>query len=292
MQTLGFALFCMNLRLFSPAKLNLFLHILNRKDCGYHNIQTLFQFLDVGDFITFQLDPTGNFSILNCDNIPLEQNLIYKAFVKLKKVTNSPFGVTIYLEKNIPMGAGLGGGSSNCATTLLALNHLWNTKLSIAQLAKIGLSLGADVPIFINGYASFAQGIGEELTRVELPEHYFVVLQPNIEISTAMIFNHPNLPRNKPAKTWQQLQNEPYHNDCENLVRNLYPEIDLLIKNLAPFANFQLTGTGACIFSICENYQKAQQIFNYKPSNINGFIARGCNVSLLNNQLKDIYARY
>lgn len=272
----------------SPAKLNLFLYITAQRADGYHELQTLFQFLDYGDqlFIT----PTTNDTITvtpPLDNVATEDNLIWRAAMALKDKTGCPFGARIEINKMLPMGGGIGGGSSNAATTLVALNHLWDTKLSDEELAKIGLALGADVPIFIHGHAAFAEGVGEKLTFITPNEPWYLVIRPNVSISTAAIFSHPHLTRNTPKRELAKLLADPYGNDCEKIVRMLYPEVDKQLSWLLQYAPSRLTGTGSCIFAEFDSEEQANAVLAQLPDDVTAFIAQGQNVSSLKKTLAE-----
>ena len=233
----------------SPAKLNLFLYINGKLPNGYHELQTLFQFLDFGDWLTIDIRQDRQIHITpEIPGLPLEQNLIYRAATLLQEKTGCTLGATIHLDKILPMGGGIGGGSSNAATTLLALNYLWQTHLSIDELAELGLKLGADVPIFVHGQAAFAEGVGEKIQYCEPQEKYYVVLKPETAISTAVVFSAPNLPRNTEKKSLAELLNQPFANDCEKVVRTQYPEVEKALLWLLQYAPARLTGTGACVF--------------------------------------------
>ena len=270
----------------SPAKLNLFLHILDRRFDGYHNLETVFQFLDYGDELSFTLreDDKVNLKtpLFGVDN---KDNLIVKAaqVIKNNAETDGPLGVDIQLNKRIPMGAGMGGGSSNAATTLMALNELWQTGFSCDELQTLGLQLGADVPVFISGKACFAEGVGERMTPCEPPEDWFLVVTPKISINTAEIFSHPALTRNSKSLriraplTWDQLAG--YRNDCEQVVRQLYPEVDTALKLLSNHSLARLTGTGASVFSPFKNEEEARKIADLVPDSYNYFVAKANNIS-------------
>lgn len=262
----------------APAKLNLFLHINARRDDGYHELETLFTFLNYGDTLEFTLLDTPNIELTPHYNIPLKENLIYRAATLLQQHCNISQGVKIKLTKRLPMGGGVGGGSSDAATTLLALNQLWQCGLSLTQLAQLGVSLGADVPVFIHGKSALAQGIGEQLQAVELPSKCFLVVHPKVHVSTGVIFNHPDLVRNTPKlpANWQQ---QPLHNDCEALVKKLYPEVEKTLKWLLKYAPSKMTGTGACCFAEFANEQLAQQALEQLPSHWQGFVANSVNLS-------------
>ena len=209
------------LRFPCPAKLNLFLYINGKRPDGYHELQTLFQFLDFGDWLSIQVRNDSKINLVSSiPDLNLEDNLIYRAATLLQRHTNTSLGADLELDKILPIGGGVGGGSSNAATTLVALNDLWKTGLTTEELAQLGLSLGADVPIFVHGKAAFAEGVGEQITYCEAPEKWYVVLKPNVSISTAVVFSDPALPRKTPKKSLSQLLQEEYANDCEKVVRD------------------------------------------------------------------------
>jgi 4-diphosphocytidyl-2-C-methyl-D-erythritol kinase len=275
------------LALLSPAKLNLFLHILGRRSDGYHELQTLFQLLDYGDTLTFTLAPPGQveFRVSNESNpqidlsqIPLEKNLILHALQILKNnATSSIYGVKISLEKKIPIGGGLGGGSSNAATTLIALNNLWQTGFSRDELAKMGLALGADVPVFIHGYTAWAEGVGEILTQTKLPQRYFLVATPNCQVPTHRIFSHEQLTRNTQAIKMADFLDRETKNDCEFVACKLYTPIAETLSWLRKFGPARMTGTGSSVFATFESLIDAERVLESLPANVSGFVARGLN---------------
>ncbi|HDG1729319.1 TPA: 4-(cytidine 5'-diphospho)-2-C-methyl-D-erythritol kinase [Vibrio cholerae] len=272
----------------SPAKLNLFLYITGRRANGYHDLQTLFQFLDHGDELTIAANNSGNITLSPAlADVALEDNLIYKAAMALKNAAQSPLGADIQLHKVLPMGGGIGGGSSNAATTLVALNYLWQTGLSDDQLAEIGLALGADVPVFTRGFAAFAEGVGEELSVVEPEEKWYLVVRPAVSIATKDIFTHPQLVRNTPKRDLASLLATPYENDCEKIVRSLYPEVDKQLSWLLQYAPSRLTGTGSCVFAEFSSRKDAQAVFAQLSDNVLAFVAQGRNVSPLRKTLAD-----
>ena len=218
------------LTLIAPAKLNLFLHINGRREDGYHELETLFTFLEFGDDLTFTVTNDLDINVKgDTSGIELTDNLIYKAARLLQQHCDCQQGVSIELLKRLPMGGGVGGGSSDAATTLLALNKLWGCDLSLAELAKLGVTLGADVPVFINGHSAIAHGIGEQLENVELPRSWFCVIHPGEHVSTAKIFTHPDLKRDTP-KLKADWQIENLGNDCEALVKKLCPEVEKALQ--------------------------------------------------------------
>ncbi|WP_070967127.1 4-(cytidine 5'-diphospho)-2-C-methyl-D-erythritol kinase [Vibrio sonorensis] len=266
----------------SPAKLNLFLYITGRRANGYHELQTLFQFIEQGDEISITANQTGQITLSpDLEGVSTEDNLIYKAAMALKPFADAEYGADIHIDKKLPMGGGIGGGSSNAATVLVALNFLWKLGLSEDQIADIGLNLGADVPVFTRGYAAFAQGVGEELHRAEPEEKWYLVVRPNVAIATAEIFNHPDLHRSSPKRALSTLMNTPYENDCEKIVRMLYPEVDKQLSWLLQYAPSRLTGTGSCVFAEFSSYQDALSVFDRLPEEVSAFVTQGKNTSPL-----------
>lgn len=234
----------------SPAKINRMLRVIRREANGYHYLQTVFQFTDLFDEIGFEVreDNEIRFNYEHLD-FSLEEDLIYRAIVALKHYSNSDKGVSIDLIKNLPMGAGIGGGSSNAATTLVALNTLWDLHLSKAELMQIGKKLGADVPIFIFGSSAWAEGIGEILTPLEIEEEEFTLINPGIHISTKMIFESNELPRNSPIFPDQHFDESRAINDCLPAIYHHYPAMRLIMNALNELnLNPHITGTGSCIF--------------------------------------------
>jgi len=273
------------LTLLSPAKLNLFLHITGQRGDGYHELQTLFQLLDWGDRLQFKSDNSGEISLHGADlGIPAEQNLIVKAAQALPRNTSKQ-GVSIHLEKRIPEGGGLGGGSSNAASTLLAMNYLWNLQLGDKALQKIGAKLGADVPVFVAGHTAWAEGIGEFLTPVELPETWYLVIAPGCHVSTAEIFSNEQLTRNTSPIKMAAFFEGNSRNDCQQLVRNLHKEVDNALNWLDNFGTAKLTGTGACVFASFDDEQAATSALSELPESMSGFVARGINTSPVLNEL-------
>jgi len=278
----------MILSLPAVAKLNLFLHITGRRANGYHNLQTLFQMLDVGDMLHFSADHSNKVT-LDCSDAALNgtDNLIYKAAMLLKPYATANAGCSIRLEKNLPMGGGLGGGSSDAATTLHALNKLWQLNLSTTQLANLGLTLGADVPVFVHGKTAFAEGVGEHLQPVQLPEKTYLIVTPACHISTAEVFSHPALKRDTPAITLTELLQSDWQNDCQPLVEQLYPIVAITLQWLIEYAPCRMTGTGASVFAEFPDTASAQHALAQLPANCRGFIARGVNQSPLLAALAD-----
>ena len=271
----------------SPAKLNLFLHILGRYDNGYHKLQSLFQMLDYGDKLAFDINHTGTIAMSTpLKGVKDEDNLIIRAAKLLAAQTKTKLGAHISLEKCLPMGGGIGGGSSNAATTLVALNALWGTRLSVHQLADIGLQLGADVPIFVRGETAFAEGVGEQITPAPQPEQWFLVANPNVHISTGEIFTAQELTRNTPSIDWADYKFEETRNDCQQLVVNRYPEVAKLLQWLVHYAPSRMTGTGASVFATFSDYTLAEQVRAQMPEAWQSFVAKGVNRSPLLDKLE------
>ena len=273
----------------APAKLNLFLHITGRRADGYHDLQTVFQLLDYGDTLQFSVRNDGQLN-LHCatDAMNTPDNLVLRAARLLQQqLSDQSAGADITLHKRIPAGAGLGGGSSDAATTLVALNHYWQAGLSTSALAALGVQLGADVPVFVQGRSAWAEGIGERLTPVTLPERWYLVLTPDCQVSTAAIFSHEQLTRDTKAIRIAAFLAEQSQNDCEPLVRNLYPPVDATLKWLDRFVTARMTGTGASVFAAFDEEAKARAILKQLPdvpaghelAGLSGFVARGINQS-------------
>ena len=272
----------------APAKLNLFLHVVGRRPDGYHNLQTVFQFLDYADELDFQVRADAHISLCsNYNHIAPEQDLIVRAAHTLQEATGCRKGVAITIRKRLPFGGGLGGGSSNAATTLAALNQLWGLELDTERLAALGLQLGADVPVFVRGRAAWAEGVGEFLTPIDLPEPWFFVANPGINVATAAIFNAPDLTRTTPAITIRDfLTGAAVHNDCEPVVRRIHPEVAKLLNWMADLATVRMTGTGACGFSAYATRMQAEATLAALPAPWSGFVARGRNRSPLLDKLE------
>ncbi|BAP56606.1 4-diphosphocytidyl-2C-methyl-D-erythritol kinase [Thioploca ingrica] len=264
----------------APAKLNLFLHITSRREDGYHCLQTVFQFLDYHDVLYFDVRRDGQLRYpVFAQPWPIEQDLIFRAAQLLQQYSGTSLGADIYVDKKIPVGGGLGGGSSNAATTLLALNQLWQLHLSKEILTQIGLSLGADVPIFLYGHTAWAEGIGEKLTALELDEPWYLVIYPGCSVSTREIFTDPALTRDTlPIKISTFLAGQTT-NVCEPIVRSRYPAVDQAMKWLDQYRPSRLTGTGSCLFARFEQPAEAQAVLANLPEIGYGFVAQGRNVS-------------
>lgn len=255
------------IRVPSPAKLNLFLHITGRRDNGYHELQSIFQLIDLTDWLEFSQTDDRTISIDGLSSVDLEQNLIYKATQILKPFATKLTGLKIAIEKNIPMGAGLGGGSSNAATTLIVVNQLWQCGLSIEQLAELGVKLGADVPIFVHGRNAWAEGIGEHLTFIDLDQKQYIVLKPDCFISTQLLFSQKTLTRDTKPTKFCAYQLTPFNfgNNFEPLARSLYPEVNEAMQYLDQFGIAKLTGTGACVFTEVTPDMNIDEILAHSP---------------------------
>jgi len=266
----------------SPAKLNLFLHITGQREDGYHELQTAFQFLDYGDSLQFDITRALDIDLLTpIAGVNNDDNLIVRAAKRLQQYAGVNQGVKISLTKRLPMGGGLGGGSSNAATTLVALNELWQCQLSNADLAEIGLELGADVPVFIHGSAAWAEGVGEKLTPISPAEPWYVVIVPDCQVSTAEIFSSPELTRDCEPITISRFLSGEGRNVCEDVVRHHYQSVSDALDWLAQFGQSRMTGTGACVFADFDNQQQAQKVVDNLPENWQGFVAKACNQSPL-----------
>ena len=272
----------------APAKLNLFLYITGQRADGYHTLQTLFQFLDYGDTISFEPRTDGVIRLLTpIEGVPEEENLIVRAARLLMQQAHKTgrlpagSGADIQIDKRLPMGGGLGGGSSNAATVLVALNHLWQCGLSVDELAELGLALGADVPVFVRGHAAFAEGVGEILTPVEPEEKWYLVAHPGVSIPTPTIFRDPELPRNTPKRSIETLLKCEFSNDCEVIARKRFRKVDEALTWLLEYAPSRLTGTGACVFAEFDTESAALQVLEQAPAWLRGFVARGVNLSPL-----------
>ncbi|HET9328992.1 MAG TPA: 4-(cytidine 5'-diphospho)-2-C-methyl-D-erythritol kinase [Steroidobacteraceae bacterium] len=271
----------------APAKLNLFLHVTGRRADGYHELQTLFQLIDLADTVTIAVREDG---LIERPVGPAEvdpgTDLSVRAACALQQATGIRRGATLGLKKRIPVGGGLGGGSSDAATVLLALNELWGCRLPLAELAAIGLPLGADVPVFVQGSSAWAEGVGEKLTPVTLPERWYVVLYPGVGVSTREVFQSPELTRNSPLITIRAFFESGGRNDCEGLVCRLAPRVAEALEWLGRSARAQLTGTGSCVFAAFGRAADAERIAAQAPDRWRSFVARGLNTSPVHERLR------
>lgn len=264
----------------APAKLNLFLHITGRRDDGYHLLQSVFQFIDIGDTLNFEITDTSFITIEpEIRGVTLKDNIIYKAATLLKERYNIQKGVKIHLIKRLPMGGGLGGGSSDAATTLLALNKLWGINATQSELMQLGLQLGADVPVFVFGHSAWAEGVGEQLSAINLPEKWFLVIFPNIHINTGAIFSSSELTRDKDPIKIRDFLHGSTENVCQPVVEKLYPEVKEAIDWLDKYSEARLTGTGACLFAAFESEQAALEVGKKVPAKWQHFVAKGLNAT-------------
>lgn len=273
----------------SPAKLNRMLHIVGRREDGYHSLQTLFQFIDLCDHLTLAPRDDGKIHLASeISGVRNADNLVVRAARLLQRYSGTPLGATLAIEKQLPMGGGLGGGSSNAATTLVGLNHLWQLNLPPEVLARLGLQLGADVPVFVHGHSAWAEGVGEQLTAVTLDTPWFVIIHPGISVSTHDVFQDPQLTRDsRPISMARALQGgaPQWRNDCEAVVKERYPPIAEALHWLSQHAPSRLTGTGACLFATFETQQAAQAIAQLAGQRWPTWVARGLNTSPLHDAL-------
>ena len=271
----------------APAKLNLMLHVTGRRSDGYHELQTLFQFLTLADWLYFDITATGDIRLApNPLGIPEAADLAVRAARLLQVASGSRAGVTIYNDKRLPVGGGLGGGSSDAATTLVVLNQLWKINMNINELSDIGLELGADVPVFVRGQAAVAEGVGEILTPVTPPERWFLVLNPCVSVSTAAIFSDVDLTRDTPQMKIPDLLSDGGRNDCEPVVCSRFPEVAAALKWLNMHAPARMTGTGGCVFAAFDSEADAQAVASQVSEHWDGFVARGVNSSPLHTAIE------
>ncbi|MFF7060828.1 4-(cytidine 5'-diphospho)-2-C-methyl-D-erythritol kinase [Pseudomonas sp. NPDC008258] len=273
----------------APAKLNLWLHIIGRRADGYHELETVFQFLDHGDELSFAVRDDGVIRLhTEIEAVPHDSNLIVRAARKLQEQSGSPLGADIWLTKVLPMGGGIGGGSSDAATTLLALAHLWQLDWDEDRLATLGLGLGADVPVFVRGHAAFAQGVGELLTPVDPEEPWYVVLVPQVSVSTVEIFSHPQLTRDSLPLKMRPVPKGNSRNDCQPVVEQNYPEVRNALNSLGKFTEARLTGTGSCVFGAFPSKAEADKVLALLSATQTGFVAKGSNISMLHRKLQSL----
>ena len=271
----------------APAKLNLILHITGQRQDGYHLLQTVFQFIDFSDLLDFSIrDDAVITRQSNRQGVAEADDLLVRAARSLQQESTCQLGADINLQKRLPAGGGLGGGSSDAATTLVALNHLWGLGLTVDQLADIGLKLGADVPVFVRGSAAWAEGVGEQLTVIEPEELWYLVIHPDCFVSTQKVFNSSDLTRNTPAIRIRDFLEGGGHNDCESVVRNLYPEVAKALDWLGQFAEAKMTGTGSCLFASFDKQQQAESVYKKLPQGWKGFVVKGLNHSPLLTRLE------
>ncbi len=274
----------------APAKLNLFLHVLSRRPDGYHNLQTCFQFIDLCDEIDIQVRDDGEIRRSSGPaEVSEEMDLCIRAARALQSAANCRQGADLTVTKRIPMGAGLGGGSSDAATCLVALNHLWGLGWPVEKLARLGLNLGADVPVFVYGRTAWAEGVGEQLTPLYPPlaplESNYLILKPKVSVSTAEVFQDPELTRNSAPITIHGFLASGGRNDCTPVVCRRYAEVAGALRWLSRFGSARLTGTGACVFIACESLERARAIAEDVPTEFDVIVTRGFNDSPLAKRL-------
>jgi 4-diphosphocytidyl-2-C-methyl-D-erythritol kinase len=264
----------------APAKLNLFLHITGVRDDGYHNLQTIFQLLDYSDEVTLLRRDDGVIRRTEgLAEVEPSDDLIVKAAQALKNYTGTAYGADVGVIKRLPVGGGIGGGSSDAATTLLGLNALWECHLSTDELLDIAVTLGADVPVFVAGHSAWAEGIGEQLTPMDLPEIWFLVLHPGVFVSTAKLFSSEVLTRNKSILKMRDFTDTDIENIFEVIVREQHPEVDLSLSWLSQFSTARMTGTGSCIFAGFDSFEEAEKVLKDVPGKWKGFVAKAVNTS-------------
>lgn len=260
----------------APAKLNLFLHVAGRRSNGYHEVQTVFQLVDWSDHLSFEQRTDG--LIERIPEIPCLSNsndLAVKAAKKLQEISNTKLGVRIYLEKKIPIGSGLGGGSSDAATTLIALNKYWQLDLSTEELSQIGSSIGADVAVFVNGFTAWGEGIGDELTPIEIPECYYVIVVPPIQVSTHRVYENANFTRFRNRIKNRDRLPDKLANDLEETACKLYPQVGDALQWLRQFGPARMSGSGGAVFLEVENQPCGEDILAELPDNYTGQVCKG-----------------
>lgn len=271
----------------APAKLNLFLHVTGRRADGYHELQTLFQLLDLADTVSITVRGDGQIERpAGPAGVSAEEDLVVRAARALQAATGTALGATLRVRKRIPLGGGLGGGSSDAATALAALNELWGCGLGRDELARLGLALGADVPVFVQGSSAWGEGLGERLTPVSLPEAWYVIVHPGVGVSTRDVFQSPELTRNSPLITIRAFFESGGRNDCESVVRAQYPEVGEALEWLGRQAPARLTGTGSCVFASCASAIEAERVAARVPDRWTSYVARGVNTSPLLERLR------
>ncbi len=280
----------------APAKLNLMLRVVGRRADGYHLLQTVFRLIDYGDELRFRVRADGVITRVNeVPGVPAADDLCVRAATALRQASGTPLGADIKLDKRLPMGGGLGGGSSDAATTLLALNHLWKTGFTRPQLLDLAVKLGADVPIFVFGENAFAEGIGERLQALDLPPAWYVVLCPPVAVSTAAVFSHPDLKRDSQKVTIQGFTDGVWPayavNDLQPLVIKQYPEVARHLEGLSKFGTGLMSGSGACVFAPFGSEQEARQVIaqlSTGPAGMQGFVAQGLQRHPLHGLVRDV----
>jgi 4-diphosphocytidyl-2-C-methyl-D-erythritol kinase len=266
----------------APAKLNLLLRVVGRRPDGYHLLQTVFQFIDLCDQLYFRVRPDPVLQRLNeVPGVSADDDLVVRAARLLQAETGCALGADIRVEKQIPMGGGLGGGSSDAATTLVALNRLWACGLDTPNLMRLGLQLGADVPIFVHGHAAWAEGVGEQFTEIEPAMPVYLLLVPAVHVDTGGVFQDPELTRNSHRITIRDFLAGEHGNDCLAVVRKRYPAVSQVFDWLDKRADARMTGTGACLYAPCASRSEADALLAERPSGVAGFVVQGLNRSPL-----------
>lgn len=271
----------------APAKLNLFLHITGRRLDGYHLLQTLFVFLDFSDEITLSIRKDDAIKRLTgADNVSEDADLSVRAARLLQQETGCSLGADLHVRKRIPMGGGLGGGSSDAATVLQGLNHLWQCGLNDDELAALGLRLGADVPVFVRGHAAWAEGVGEELMPVDVLPVWYIVIHPGVHVPTAELFSAPDLTRDCPPITLAAFHDGQGINVFQPVVEARFPEVARASKWLSGFSEAKLTGSGSCLFAAVSSRLEGESILQDLPSGWFGFVAESLAISPLQQKLQ------
>ncbi len=266
----------------APAKINLMLRITGQRDDGYHLLQTVFQLTDLCDWLTFHQVDNGCITLQTpIPGVPEQTDLTVRAANLLKQETGCQQGVCIEIEKNLPMGGGLGGGSSDAATTLVVLNRLWGLGLTGQRLMQLGLQLGADVPVFVFGHAAWAEGVGEKLERIDVPEKWTVIIKPDCHVDTKEIFSVKDLTRNSKSIKIADFLTGQHQNDCLDVVRELYKPVEKALIDLDRFSEARLTGTGACVFAQFDSEELARQAYESLNRQWQVYLTKGLNRSLL-----------
>ena len=266
----------------APAKINLMLRITGQREDGYHLLQTVFQLTDLCDWITFSPVDDGKIYLQTpMDGVPEATDLTIRAATLLRRESGCKEGVCIAVEKNLPMGGGLGGGSSDAATTLVVLNQLWNLGFSREKLMALGLELGADVPVFVHGHAAWAEGIGEKLEKIDLPEKWLVIIKPDCHVDTKEIFSVNDLTRDSKSITIADFLAGQYQNDCLDVVCRIYQPVEQALVDLSQFSDARLTGTGACVFAQFDSKELAREAYDHLKPKWQVYLTQGLNRSLL-----------
>jgi len=274
----------------APAKLNLFLHVVGRREDGYHLLQTAFQLLDWGDEVRLRVRDDGRICRIDpLPGVPDDVDLGVRAAHALKRATGCRLGADIAIEKRVPIGGGLGGGSSDAATVLVALNALWRTELDADALAEIAVGLGADVPVFVRGTSAWAEGIGEQLTPIELPDRWFVIVDPGVPVPTRELFQVPELTRNSPQLTIPLfVSGVPTGNAFEPVVRGRFPAVAAALDWLGRHGEARLSGSGGAVFAAVASRDAGEAILAAMPAGFRGWVVRGVNESPLRQRQRPV----